>query len=154
MSDGLSRSADAADVRIREIASGSSFALRDADAVRRRVAVAPFAFLTLTQHVLKRINEQQWSAGTTEDEYLAQLRAGAGAAKSVVVCTARGGSIALLVAATETAVPPFARGASTEPLLAVVFSADRGSIITGYQVSSLARLRIPVDAIWLLRQGL
>jgi hypothetical protein len=35
------------------------------------------------------------------------------------------------------------------PNLLVVYSADRGVLITGYQFSSLAHVRLPGEVVWL-----
>ncbi len=50
---------------------------------------------------------------------------------------------------TADAVPNARRAASSLPEILVVYSADRGMIITGYQVSSSSQTGIPAEARWL-----
>jgi len=68
---------------------------------------------------------------------------------SVAVVAIGGGAIALAIAATADVIPPPRLGAGAQALLVMVYSADRGTIVSGYQASSLARIRIGENAIWL-----
>jgi hypothetical protein len=86
--------------------------------------------------------------GTTEAEYLADLRHGIRSPDArLVVYSARGG----VIAATwgPNTVPTYHRGSHPEAWLFVVYSVDRGMLISGYQASSLATVRIPGSARWL-----
>jgi hypothetical protein len=49
---------------------------------------------------------------------------------------------------SRTAIAHARRGASFLPWLLVVFSADRGTIVSGYQVSSNPPDNVPEDALW------
>ena len=94
------------------------------------------------------IGDDQWAVGTTEAEYLADLRRAVRTAGSrLVTYSARGGALAASFG--PNTVPASRRGASAEPWLFVVYSADRGILISGYQASSLQAVRIPGDALWL-----
>lgn len=60
-----------------------------------------------------------------------------------------GGHIAVMVAPTDEVIPPERQGWRPFPQLMVVYSADRGMIVTGYQFSDLAQTGIPAEAQWL-----
>ena len=105
-------------------------------------------FLHLVRRVLIR---EQWGVGTTPDQYLDDLRQVVRAQDiSLAIYSRRGGSLAAALAPTDQVVPPERRGPRSLPELFVVYSADRGIIVTGYQVSSRDVLAIPKDARWLL----
>lgn len=113
-----------------------------------RIAQAPFP--TASQHLAKRIAEGQWTVGSSVAEYLADLRTAVqDPGARLLVYQRRGGSIAAVLADTNRVVPPDRRGAEALPLLYVVYSADRGILVTGYQASSVATLSIPEGARWL-----
>lgn len=82
----------------------------------------------LRYHLIKRIViEKQWAEGTTEEQYLTDLRrAVSSSAARLVVFERRGGFLML-----------------------VIYAADRGIIVSGYQFSSLETVRIPEEARWL-----
>jgi len=100
-------------------------------------------------HLLQRVlGDQQWAHGTTEAEYLADLRQGVRATGSrLVIYHARAGAIALTFG--PNSVPAARQGAKAQPWLVVVYSADRGTLISGYQASGLPAVRISGDAQWL-----
>jgi hypothetical protein len=105
---------------------------------------------SLFQHLVKRVlDERQWAVGTSEAEYQHDLRSAARAATRVALYHARGGHLASAIARTDEAVPLARRGPRTLPLLLVVYSADRGTILTGYQISALQAATIPREARWL-----
>jgi hypothetical protein len=103
----------------------------------------------LLVHLVQRVLvEEQWSYGTTEHDYLSDLRqAVQGPPARLVIYRRRGGHIAGVFLANV--VPPGRRGPKTLLWLYVVYSADRGIIVSGYQVSSLQEVRMPGDARWL-----
>jgi hypothetical protein len=105
----------------------------------------------LTIHLLRRVaDNEQWRAGTTADEFVADLRAVLSHPEAnLVLYQARGGDILLGVVETPLVIPPNRLGANPERLLVVVYSADRGVIVTGYQASSFDTIRIGEDARWL-----
>lgn len=103
-------------------------------------------------HLVRRVvGDAQWAAGTTAEEYLTDLRRTIRAGPvGLALYFRRGGSLAAVLAPTDLAVPAERRGARSHPELAVIYSADRGIILTGYQVPSRDELAIPEDAQWLL----
>lgn len=106
---------------------------------------------SLVYHLIKRIlDERQWAEGTTIADYLADLRrAVLHSATRLAVYERRGGFMAVTLTQTVAVVPLARRAAGTLPHLLVVYSAERGMIITGYQVSSLDLTGIPEAARWL-----
>jgi hypothetical protein len=105
-------------------------------------------FLPLVKRV---IADRQRAAGTTAGRYLTHIRqAVRQPAARLLVYRRRGGAIAAVVTQTDTIVPPNDRGPGSFPLLAVISSADRGILLSGYQASSLDTLGIPQDARWLV----
>jgi hypothetical protein len=126
----------------------------------RRVVKVPLALReiiggttadSLTYHLTKRtVGEQQWADGTTAADYLDDLR------RAVLSPTARflayarrGGDLAACFAPTSAILPPERRGIRQEENLLVVYSVDRGLLLTGYQFSALAATGVPEDALWL-----
>ena len=102
-------------------------------------------------HLVKRVTQKQWADGTTVEEYVADLRQAALAAKNVVLSNQRGGNIVAFSVATNDIIPAIRRGSDSLPHLVVIYLADRGIIISGYQASDLSEVRIPTDALWLKR---
>jgi hypothetical protein len=104
---------------------------------------------SLTYHLIKRVvDDCQWVFGTSAAEYLADLREAVVSPDArLVVYNRRGGSLAAILA--QNRIPLARRGDGALPLILVVFSADRGTIITGYQASSATETNIPEDGLWL-----
>ncbi len=102
-------------------------------------------------HLVKRVrHDRQWTEGTTEADYLADLRAAARQPDARLLIYARHDEHhAAVIAPTALVVPRDRRGARVLPNLLVVYSAERSAIRTGYQFSDLAEVRIPEDARWL-----
>lgn len=106
---------------------------------------------SLVYHLAKAvIVDDEWAAGTTAGQYVADLR------RAVLAPTARlgiyerqAGHLAAAIAPTEQIIPPERRGARWERLLLVLYSADRGIIISGYQIPALATANIPPGVRWL-----
>lgn len=105
----------------------------------------------LTYHLTKRVvEERQWTMGTTADEYLGDVqRAVRAAVARLTIYARRDGHIAATVTPISVAVPPARRTADSLPNVLVVYSADRGIILSGYQFSGLDRTGIPTEARWL-----
>jgi hypothetical protein len=103
-----------------------------------------------TYHLVKRVViEEQWADGTTLDSYLNDLRrAVRDPSARLVVFERRGGALAATVTPTERVLTPERRGAQTLPHLLVIYSADRGMIVTGYQFSAVERVGISQEATW------
>lgn len=106
---------------------------------------------SLDYHLVKRVAlEHQWADGTTAQDYVADLRRVARLPEArLAVYERRGGNIAAVVAATEDAVPQQRRGSRSEPHLVVIYSADRGIMVTGYQFSNISTVGIAPGAQWL-----
>ena len=109
---------------------------------------------SLDLHMVKRIvMERQWIYGTTTAQYLADLRRAVNATETrICVYARRGGYIVGTVTPTAMVIPSSRRGEQSLPLLLVVYSADRGMIISGYQVSTIEQTGIPREARWLNEQ--
>ncbi|MBI4492754.1 MAG: hypothetical protein HY690_08195 [Chloroflexi bacterium] len=119
----------------------------EVEQIIQRLVTAPFP--TSQPHLVKRLHEEQWLA-TTEAEYIEDLRrAIRHPTARLAIYVRRGGHIAVTLTATDEVVPPSRRGARALPELLVVYSADRGIIISGYQISSLATTGVPKNARWL-----
>lgn len=103
----------------------------------------------LLVHVAQRVMlNQQWSDDTTEEAYLEDLRrAVRHPSARLILYERRGGCIAAAFA--PNTMPVSRRGRHVLPWIYVVYSADRGMIVTGYQASSLQAVSIPEDARWL-----
>src|SRR5262245_54500080 len=104
---------------------------------------------TLIIHLAQRmLGDEQWRVGTTAAEDLTDLRKGLRAPGArLAIYADRGGVIAASFGPNSASA--MSRGARPEPWLFVVYSADRGMLITGYQVSGLHTVRIPGSARWL-----
>jgi hypothetical protein len=103
----------------------------------------------LTYHLIKRVvGDRQWADGTTADQYVDDLHQAVRAADArLVLYRRRGGRIAAVL--SRNRIDPVRRGLDSSAWILIVFSADRGTIITGYQLSTPAPLNIPEDARWL-----
>ena len=106
---------------------------------------------SLAYHLIKRVVlEKQWAEGTTEEQYLSDLRRAVRSPDArLAVYRRQTGAIAATLCPTSTALPPVRRGADAVGLLLVVYSADRGIMISGYQISALDQANIPQEALWL-----
>ncbi len=100
---------------------------------------------SLTYHLTKRVViEEQWAAGTTAAQYVADLRQAVRSPSArLALYTRRGGAIAAAATPTDVVVPPERRGSQPQPQLLVLYSADRGIMISGYQFSILEQTGIP-----------
>jgi hypothetical protein len=106
---------------------------------------------SLFVHLVRRVVlERQWAAGTTADDYLADLRqAVRSPQRRLAIYLRRGGHLAATISPTLSGVPASRRGPEALPWLLVVYSADRGIIVSGYQISGSETAAIPEDARWL-----
>ncbi len=104
---------------------------------------------SLLVHLVRRVLvDGQWAEGTDEHEYVSDLRSAVGDSSArIVVYERQGGSIAGILA--PNAVPAERRGPRALPWIYVVYSADRGTIVSGYQASGLQEIDIPASAVWL-----
>ncbi len=117
-----------------------------------RVAEAPFTSeASLVAHLTKRIEvEGQWRPGTTAERYLSDLRASVRDPDAQMLTYVRRGGL-ILAALTPNRIPEERLGPQSLPLLFVLYSVDRGRLVTGYQASSLATIAVPEDVWWLRR---
>jgi hypothetical protein len=81
------------------------------------------------------------------DEYLDDIHRGAQDGTATVVYKRNKESIVAIVGPNR--ILNERRGLNAEPLIAVIYSADRGRILTGYQVRELNELTLPDDPRWL-----
>jgi hypothetical protein len=106
---------------------------------------------SLSYHLIKRIViERQWRPGTTAQDYTADLRrAVRSAGTRLGIYSRQGGAIVVAIAPTATILTPERLGEKPEPQLLVIYSTDRGRIISGYQFSTLEATTIPQEVRWL-----
>lgn len=106
---------------------------------------------SFTYHFIKRVAiERQWAVGTTPQQYVDDLRLAVRFPRArLAVYERRGGFVAAMVTPTGAILTAARRGDDALPILLVVFSADRGTLISGYQASGLDELAIPEEARWL-----
>lgn len=103
---------------------------------------------SLFYHLAKRVDEGQWAERTLEGSYLEDLRSAAtDPSARLVLYTLRGGNVAAII--SDNPVPEERRGPDALDYLFVAYSADRATIITGYQVSSIETLNLSEDPLWL-----
>lgn len=143
-------SANPIDTSVREaFRTGRAITEDEVGQLIERMATVPFP--TARPHLeVHAVNDEQWTEGTTVDQYVDDLRrAIRDPAARLALYIRRGGHLAGVLAETARIIPTERLGAQALPLLFVVYSADRGIIVTGYQVSSLERVRLPEDVRWL-----
>ena len=149
MQEGLRVSGHPTDVLIRELISTSRDASpQEITSVLRRMVEAEFP--TAQNHLVERKKDFQWSHSSTAADYIADLRAAVHDPEAkLAVYLRQGGNIAAVLTRTERIVPEDRLGSNPLVLLFVVYSADRGIIISGYEASALDRIAIPRGARWL-----
>ena len=114
----------------------------------RRISVAPFP--TAAEHLARRITERQWPPATTEQQYVEQVRRAArDETARIAIYARRGGNLAAILTQSERVLLTQQRGQKSLPWLFVVYSADRGMIVSGYQATSLQTIALPEDIRWL-----
>lgn len=130
------------------VQTGRYPATGEIDQISLRISEAPFP--DLLPHLARRLIERQWALGTTGVEYLEALRRAARDQEArISAFRRRGGYLAAVLIPTDRVIPAHRRGTNWLPLLFVVYSADRGIILTGYQTSSLGAIALPEDIRWL-----
>jgi len=122
--------------------------LKDRGLFYQGVTLGPRA-PALTYHLAKRVvGDREWASGTTAVQYLVDLRSAILAPDSrLVLYRRRGGHVATVL--TVNRLPAARLGLEAKAMILVVFSADRGTIITGYQTAHSSPRNIPEDALWL-----
>ena len=102
-------------------------------------------FLHLVQRVL---GEKQWAEGTDIQGYLSDLQhATRHPAARLCVYERRGGNLAATL--SPNTIPITRRGMGSLPFVFVIYAADRGRIVSGYQASGVEAIAIPDDVQWL-----
>ena len=103
----------------------------------------------LRMHLAVRVVEdKQWREGTTEEMYVADLHEAASDPTSrLLIYQRRGGPIAAMLGPNN--LPAERLGIAPQPLIFVIYSADRSTIISGYQASAINALSIPAEVRWL-----
>jgi hypothetical protein len=100
--------------------------------------------------VKRVVIEGQWAVGTIADQYVADLHAAARSENGQVAIYRHGTDVvAAVLTPTRETVQPDHLGSSPERYVLVVYSAERGTLTTGYQVSSRQATSIPAEARWL-----
>lgn len=103
---------------------------------------------SLFYHLAKRVSEGQWRSGTTETEYLRDLRDAVSAPEArLVVYALENGNVAAVL--TGNSVPETRLGDDPEAYVFVVYSANRGRIFSGYQASSIETINVSETPLWL-----
>lgn len=103
----------------------------------------------LFAHLVKRVlGDKQWADGTTEAVFAKDLRNVVRKNDFGMALYERHGGTMLMVVGDNNLAKSH-KGEKPEALLAVLYSANRGKIISGYQASSLDTLDIEENAIWL-----
>jgi hypothetical protein len=107
---------------------------------------------SLTYHRAKHTADGQWKDSTTPHQYVGDLRRGVRARSAELALYIVGGrKMAAVRVPTNDAVPIARRGRRGWPNLLVIYSADFGRILTGFQYVSLDSTQIPRDVRWLPR---
>jgi hypothetical protein len=106
---------------------------------------------SLDYHLVKRVTlEAQWADGLTAEQYVADLRrAVRDPLARLAIYPRRSGDIASAITSTPRVIPDERLGVGFLPQLIVIFAADRGMIVTGYQFSTIEQTGIPPEARWL-----
>jgi len=106
--------------------------------------------LSTDYHLVKRVViEQQWAYGTTFAEYLADLRNIVRSGQSsIALYFYRNEHTVMAIAPRESVVAATRTGSRPEQNILVIYSADRGNIITGYQFSELSEVDLPEGVRW------
>jgi len=115
--------------------------------------IIPGAHMTsLALHFIQHVEvERQWATGTTIDAYLESLHRAARDPEVQIALYRQWGmrDIAVAIVPTKRVLDSRQMGPGALPNLLVVYRADRGMLISGYQFSSMDNVRIPKDAVWL-----
>lgn len=101
--------------------------------------------------VIRVARDEQWAGGTTSEQYVSDLHAAVEDDFTRIAIGRPEGSqpLVYVFADTERVAPERRRGAQTLPLVFVLYGVDTGVIITGYQVSRVEVVRVPLDLRWL-----
>jgi len=107
---------------------------------------------SLTLHLFRRvIGEGQWAVGTTADTYVRCLQRAARVPYARLVLYQQWGDrdLAGVIVPTSSVLDPQQMGPRAEANLFVLYLANSGILVSGYQFSAMNTIRIPGDALWL-----
>lgn len=107
---------------------------------------------SLVLHFIQHVEiEKQWATGTTIDGYIESLHRVAREPEAQIALYRQWGTrdIAVIIMPTKKVLNSRQMGSGTLPNLLVVYRADRGMLVSGYQFSTTDDVRIPKDAVWL-----
>lgn len=106
---------------------------------------------SFTVHFVKRIvAEQQWAIGTEQHEFISDIRKAPLAPSSRLLAYNRWGEyFVAAICSTSDAIPQARLGPGAEPFLLFVYSVDKVHIETAYMFSSLERLNLPQEVLWI-----
>jgi len=107
---------------------------------------------SLTLHLFRRVvGDSQWAVDTTAEGYVQSLRRAARDTRNRLILYRQwqNRNLAAIIVPTENALTLAQMGTKAEPNLFVLYLANRGILISGYQFSSMDTIRIPGDAVWL-----
>jgi hypothetical protein len=107
---------------------------------------------SLTLHLVRHVHkDRQWARGTTSGEYVDILHAAARDSQAKIALHQQWGTrdVAAVIAPTRMVCDATLLGPKSLPNLLVVYAANRGILITGYQFSTMDAIAIPGDAQWL-----
>jgi hypothetical protein len=106
------------------------------------------ASASLAQLWKRVLIDEQWSDGTTVEEYIADLRTSASdGMPKVMIAVIRESPSAGILAVNLT--PDERRGPNAGSLMFIGYSVNGGMITTGYQTDDLTRIKLPGSARWL-----
>lgn len=104
----------------------------------------------LFYHLAQRVvTDGQWAYGTTEAEYLEDLRAAVRHPSAQIGVGTPSGSEPLVYCLSENVVPEERRGENGEALMFVLYGIGSGAIITGHQASSMEAIDFAKNVRWL-----
>jgi len=106
---------------------------------------------SLDYHLVKRVrDERQWAEGTTAAHYLRDLRTAVRSPGASLLVYARAGDIcAATITSTEEAIPEGRLGPEWQSHVLVVYSARRGTLLTGHMFSAIQTINLPEAIRWL-----
>jgi hypothetical protein len=103
-------------------------------------------------HFIQHVEiEKQWAPSTTIEAYIESLHRTARVPEAQIALYRQWGTrdIAAIIVPTEKVLDSRQMGSGTLPNLLVVYGADRGMLVSGYQFRTMDNVRIPKDAVWL-----
>ena len=141
-----------ADQVIRDLTAGAELTQGDLSRIQAKATTSGFITeRSLTDHLSKRVSEErQLAPGTTAEDYQRAIkRAVTSSEASVAVYQRRGGNLAAFIVPTDHVIPVEKQGPKADPHFAVIYSSERGSILSAYMISSKEELSTGEHTRWL-----